>query len=163
MGVTCDAAGVDGSQHEGGRRARLALLGHGAERTGPPIMLGHLLRGLAAAGRWDLSVLVARDGPLLPEYRRTGARATALTSAREPLEPLAAAMRRTGLGAPPPGSRTPCAGGLRTPWPAPTWCTSTRHAAHRRPAARPRPAATHAGAGARPRARRGPARDARPC
>ncbi|MBX3284368.1 MAG: glycosyltransferase family 4 protein [Actinobacteria bacterium] len=91
---------MDGSQHEGGRRARLALLGHGAERTGPPIMLGHLLRGLAAAGRWDLSVLVARDGPLLPEYRRTGARATALTSAREPLEPLAAAMRRTGLGAP---------------------------------------------------------------
>ncbi len=60
-------------------------------------MLGHLLRGLAAERRWDLSVLVARSGPLLDEYRGTGARASAVTSAREPLEPVAAGLRRAGM------------------------------------------------------------------
>lgn len=76
---------------------RLLFLGHGAERTGPPILLGHLLAGLAGRGGWDCSVLVARDGPLTDRYRALGAQVEAVTAAREPIEPLAAALRRVGL------------------------------------------------------------------
>lgn len=61
-------------------------------------MLGHLLAGLAAGGDLNCSVLTARDGPLMAEYRSTGARARAITAGREPLEPLAAAGRRVGQG-----------------------------------------------------------------
>jgi glycosyltransferase involved in cell wall biosynthesis len=74
----------------------LVFLGHGAERTGPPILLGHLLRGLGRAGGHRLTVLTARPGPLLDDYRRSGATAEAASRGREPLEPLAAALRRVG-------------------------------------------------------------------
>lgn len=80
----------------GRRPARLLFLGHGAERTGPPILLGHLLRGLAETRDHDLSVWTARPGPLLEEYRAAGARAETASGGREPLEPLAAALRRIG-------------------------------------------------------------------
>lgn len=95
--VTCEAAAVGtGSDQERTDRPHLLFLGHGAERTGPPILLGSLLAGLAAADRWDRSVLVARSGPLLADYRRWAHRAEAVTSGREPLEPVAAALRRAG-------------------------------------------------------------------
>lgn len=79
---------------------RVLFLGHGAERTGPPILLGHLLAGLARAAPDEIepSVLVARSGPLVDRYRAAGAAVVALSSAREPLEPLAAALRRVGSG-----------------------------------------------------------------
>lgn len=79
-------------------RSRLLFLGHGAERTGPPILLGHLLRGLSETTDHELTVLTARPGPLLDEYRATGARALAAGRGREPVEPVAAALRRVGAG-----------------------------------------------------------------
>lgn len=79
-------------------RAHLVFLGHGAERTGPPILLAHLLRGLAADRTLRCSVLVARAGPLEREYGDAGAATRALTKRREPLEPLAAGLRRAGAG-----------------------------------------------------------------
>ncbi|MCU1368943.1 MAG: glycosyl transferase group 1 [Ilumatobacteraceae bacterium] len=79
-----------------GRRPRVLFLGHGAERTGPPILLGHLLAGLADRTSWDLSVLVARSGPLLADYRRSAGRTLAVSEDREPLELLSAGLRRAG-------------------------------------------------------------------
>lgn len=78
------------------RRPRLLFLGHGAERTGPPILLGHLLAGLADRGAWDLSVLVARSGPLLADYRRWAGPARAVSDEREPFELVSAGLRRVG-------------------------------------------------------------------
>ncbi|MCB1040982.1 MAG: glycosyltransferase family 4 protein [Acidimicrobiales bacterium] len=77
-------------------RPHVVVLGHGAERTGPPILLGHLLRGLAASHDLRLSVLVARGGPLTDEYRAAGAEVHVVAEGREPLEPLAAGLRRLG-------------------------------------------------------------------
>ncbi|HWJ63282.1 MAG TPA: glycosyltransferase family 4 protein [Acidimicrobiales bacterium] len=79
-------------------RPHVVLLGHGAERTGPPILLAHLVRGLAAGGRYDLSVLTARSGPMLAEYEAAPARALAVSAAREPLGRTAAALRQVGAG-----------------------------------------------------------------
>lgn len=72
------------------------FLGHGAERTGPPILLGHLIDGLACTGSYRASVVVARDGPLVERYRASGAAVEVLSSRREPWEPAAAALRRLG-------------------------------------------------------------------
>lgn len=75
---------------------RIVFLGHGAERTGPPILLADLLEGLAPDPRWSCEVIVARDGPLVERYRRSAGRTRTVTSGREPLEPLAAGLRRAG-------------------------------------------------------------------
>lgn len=77
--------------------ARLALLGHGAERTGPPILLAHLVRHLVPRCT-SVTVAVARRGPLEADYRRSGAAVVSLATGREPLEPVAAALRRAGAG-----------------------------------------------------------------
>jgi glycosyltransferase involved in cell wall biosynthesis len=77
-------------------RPRLLFLGHGAERTGPPILLGHLLAGLGATGRYDLTVLVARSGPLLAPYAAAPARTLAVGTGREPLASASSALRRLG-------------------------------------------------------------------
>lgn len=79
-------------------RPRLLFLGHGAERTGPPILLGHLLGALHSTDRYDLEVVVARSGPLLADYRKVAA-ASAASRGREPIEPLAALLRRAGSSA----------------------------------------------------------------
>jgi glycosyltransferase involved in cell wall biosynthesis len=78
---------------------RVLFLGHGAERTGPPLVLAGLLEGLAAEAAWDLQVLVARGGPLEDRYRAAGATVRAVAAGREPLEPLAAGLRRAHLSA----------------------------------------------------------------
>lgn len=88
-------SGAPPTTPSGRTRARLLFLGHGAERTGPPILLGHLLRGLRATTPWATEVLVARGGPLVPAYQACGP-VTVLSDRREPLEPLAAALRRAG-------------------------------------------------------------------
>ena len=77
------------------RGPRLLFLGHGAERTGPPIWLGHLLAWLDGNTDARAQVAVARDGPLLVDYRRHAAVLVASHHA-EPAEPLAAALRRVG-------------------------------------------------------------------
>jgi glycosyltransferase involved in cell wall biosynthesis len=77
-------------------RPHLVFLGHGAERTGPPILLGHLIAGLAASRRFDLSVLTARSGPLLAAYAAAPARAVAVSAEREPFARSAAALRQMG-------------------------------------------------------------------
>jgi glycosyltransferase involved in cell wall biosynthesis len=77
-------------------RPQLLFLGHGAERTGPPILLAHLLRGLAADGRYDLTVLSARSGPLLAEYAAAPAATLSVGPGREPMAGAAAVLRRVG-------------------------------------------------------------------
>ena len=89
---------MEGSDAVRGYRPHLVFLGHGAERTGPPILLGHLLAGLGAADAYDLSVLVARSGPMEAAYRRAPATVAAVSTGREPFEGVAAGMRRAGLG-----------------------------------------------------------------
>lgn len=54
----------------GARPGKLVFVGHGAERTGPPIGLLHLLRWIRANTELDFEVLLLEGGPLLPEYRR---------------------------------------------------------------------------------------------
>jgi len=91
--------GVQGTDTtSAGRRPHLVFLGHGAERTGPPILLGHLLAGLRATHAVNASVIVARSGPLESAYRRSGATVVSVAQGREPFEPLAAGLRRTGFG-----------------------------------------------------------------
>jgi glycosyltransferase involved in cell wall biosynthesis len=74
---------------------RVLFVGHGAERTGPPIFLLRLLRWMDAAGKPPPTVVVARDGELVADYRRL-ADVVVLARGPEPLEPVAAALRRLG-------------------------------------------------------------------
>jgi glycosyltransferase involved in cell wall biosynthesis len=76
-------------------RPHIVFLGHGAERTGPPILLGHLVAGLAATGRYDLTVVAARSGPLMASYAEAG-RALSVGAEREPLRRTAALLRQAG-------------------------------------------------------------------
>ncbi|MGN6692721.1 MAG: glycosyltransferase family 4 protein [Aquihabitans sp.] len=78
-------------------RPRLVFLGHGAERTGPPILLGHLVAGLAATGRYDVTVVAARSGPLMAPYAEAGL-ALSVSAEREPLRRTAAVLRQAGAG-----------------------------------------------------------------
>lgn len=48
------------------------FLGHGAERTGPPVMLANLQRWLATHDGPTFATLLTRGGPLLDDYRRWG-------------------------------------------------------------------------------------------
>lgn len=75
-------------------RPRVLFLGHGAERTGPPVHLSHLLRWLKAEREVDATVIVARGGDLVEDYRARGAEVTVAMRGREPLEPLPSAIRR---------------------------------------------------------------------
>jgi glycosyltransferase involved in cell wall biosynthesis len=77
-------------------KPHLVFLGHGAERTGPPIMLGHLFTGLAASGTFDLSVITARSGPLLADYEASSTRVFTLGPDREPMRRTAAVLRQVG-------------------------------------------------------------------
>ncbi|HRW36493.1 MAG: glycosyltransferase family 4 protein [Acidimicrobiales bacterium] len=77
-------------------RPRLLFLGHGAERTGPPILLGHLLDGLHRLDRHDLSVVTARSGPLLAAYERASAQVAAVGTERQPLRRTSALLRQVG-------------------------------------------------------------------
>jgi len=76
-------------------RPHVVFLGHGAELTGPPILLGHLVAGLAATGGYDLTVITARSGPLLDQYAAS-ARTSSLGPSREPFGRTSAALRRIG-------------------------------------------------------------------
>lgn len=49
--------------------AKVLFVGHGAERTGPPIGLLHLLRWVAANTDLDFEVLLLDGGDLLDDYR----------------------------------------------------------------------------------------------
>ncbi|HWJ98745.1 MAG TPA: glycosyltransferase family 4 protein [Acidimicrobiales bacterium] len=51
----------------GDRPLQVTWLGHGAERTGPPIYLLRILEGLQAHPEIEPSVVLLDDGPLLPE------------------------------------------------------------------------------------------------
>ncbi|CAN5642696.1 N/A [soil metagenome] len=73
---------------------QVLFLGHGAERTGPPLHLAHLLGWLARERAVDAHVVVARGGDLVDDYRRLGAQVTVAARGREPLDPLPAAIRR---------------------------------------------------------------------
>ena len=48
---------------------KVLFVGHGAERTGPPIGLLHLLRWIAANTDIDFEVLLLEGGDLLPDYQ----------------------------------------------------------------------------------------------
>ncbi|HYF46495.1 MAG TPA: glycosyltransferase family 4 protein, partial [Acidimicrobiales bacterium] len=51
----------------------LLFLGHGAERSGPPIFLANLQRWLARRTDVDLATVLARGGALVEDYRACGA------------------------------------------------------------------------------------------
>lgn len=91
-------------------RRRALFLGHGAERTGPPQHLAHLLGWLARERFVEAEVVVARGGALVEEYRARGATTTIAARGREPLEPLPAALRRVGR---PGAARIAATWGLR--------------------------------------------------
>jgi glycosyltransferase involved in cell wall biosynthesis len=59
------------------------FVGHGAERTGPPIGLLHLLRWIRAHTDLDFEVLLLEGGDLLPEYEAL-APVTVLHESRQP-------------------------------------------------------------------------------
>ena len=48
---------------------RLLILGHGAERTGPPIFLLRLLRWVRAHAELEVAVVLLDGGPLLDDIR----------------------------------------------------------------------------------------------
>ena len=48
------------------------FVGHGAERSGPPILLRHLQHWLAANSDLSMATLVARGGPLVTDYEQIG-------------------------------------------------------------------------------------------
>lgn len=50
----------------------MLFLGHGADRTGPPMFLAHLQRWLAANDDLAFATVLTRGGPLLDDYRRRG-------------------------------------------------------------------------------------------
>lgn len=80
-------------------RPSVTFLAHGAERTGPPIGLAHLLRWLGREDQVAAQVILARGGPLVADYERSGAQVRVVGRGREPVEPLAAALRRVGAPA----------------------------------------------------------------
>src|SRR4051812_24395571 len=51
---------------------RVLFLGHGAERTGPPVFLLRLQRWLAENGAPSHETVLVRGGDLLPELERLG-------------------------------------------------------------------------------------------
>ncbi|MBL8778114.1 MAG: glycosyltransferase family 4 protein [Acidimicrobiales bacterium] len=75
------------------------FLGHGADRTGPPVFLANFQRWLAAQGDLPFVTALTRGGPLLAEYRQWGPvrvldpRWTALRVAQH-------GLARAGLGGP---------------------------------------------------------------
>ena len=76
----------------------MLFLGHGAERSGPPLYLLRFLEWLASAGPADVprpTVVLARGGELVPAYEAVADVVVASRGA-EPAEPLAAALRRAG-------------------------------------------------------------------
>ncbi len=50
----------------------MLFLGHGADRTGPPMFLAHLQRWLATHDDLAFATVLTRGGPLLEDYRRWG-------------------------------------------------------------------------------------------
>lgn len=50
----------------------MLFVGHGADRTGPPVLLANFQRWLAAHTTLDFATLLTRGGPLLDDYRRWG-------------------------------------------------------------------------------------------
>ncbi|OWY59817.1 hypothetical protein B7486_72515, partial [cyanobacterium TDX16] len=52
------------------RPTKVLFVGHGAERTGPPIGLLHLLRWIHANTDLSFEVLLLEGGVLVPEYER---------------------------------------------------------------------------------------------
>lgn len=50
----------------------MLFLGHGADRTGPPVLLAHLRRWLADHDDLAFATVLTRGGPLLDDYRRWG-------------------------------------------------------------------------------------------
>ncbi|OWY63397.1 hypothetical protein B7486_53340, partial [cyanobacterium TDX16] len=51
---------------------RVLVLGHGAERTGPPVYLLRVGRWLRDHGDVQLEVVLLDDGPLLEDLRELG-------------------------------------------------------------------------------------------
>lgn len=48
------------------------FVGHGADRTGPPVFLANLQRWLSSHATVDFATVLARGGPLLEQYRSWG-------------------------------------------------------------------------------------------
>jgi glycosyltransferase involved in cell wall biosynthesis len=83
------------------RPTKVLFVGHGAERTGPPIGLLHLLRWIHASTDLEFEVLLLEGGVLVPEYERL-AKVWVLDEARLPklavLGQVAAGWGLPGLG-----------------------------------------------------------------
>ena len=62
-------AGSRGDSRSDSRSEKVLFVGHGAERTGPPIGLLHLLRWIKANTDIDFEVLLLDGGDLLDDYR----------------------------------------------------------------------------------------------
>jgi glycosyltransferase involved in cell wall biosynthesis len=97
------------------RPLRVTWLGHGAERTGPPIYLLRILEGLRSYPEIEPSVVLLDDGPLLDELRAlaptTVVRRPPLTGLRRAatagLSRLGANRSATALAEPRTGSADP--------------------------------------------------------
>ena len=88
------------------------FIGHGAERSGPPIFLANLQGWLATHTDLRFATLLARGGPFVAEYRRHGP----VTVLERPWAPARLVDRHRsaalGVGSPRPAG-TPGAAGLR--------------------------------------------------
>jgi len=58
--------------HEGSGALEVLFIGHGAERSGPPVFLANLQRWLGTHTDLRFATLLARGGPLTAVYRRHG-------------------------------------------------------------------------------------------
>lgn len=74
---------------------RLIILGHGAERTGPPVFLLRLLGWIRANTDVDVTVVLAESGPLLPHLRSLAQTLIAGVDPLDDLPPMDAAYVNT--------------------------------------------------------------------
>ena len=89
---------------------RVTWLGHGAERTGPPIYLLRILAGLTDHHRIEPSVVLLDDGPLLDDFRAVApTHVLRSSSPGGPRRAVAAGLSR--LGADRAAGRTVASGG----------------------------------------------------
>lgn len=80
------------------RPGRVLFVGHGAERTGPPIGLLHLLRWIRANTDVDFEVLLLEGGELEEDYRAVAPTTVLHESVRPPRTTALAQLLGDGLG-----------------------------------------------------------------
>lgn len=82
----------------------MLFLGHGADRTGPPVFLANFQRWLAGQGHLPFATTLTRGGPLLAEYRQWGP-VRVLDPRWTTLRVAQHGLARAGLGGPASGLR----------------------------------------------------------